>query len=194
MKGRGSNEAPLLTLANALTSVRLVLAPVMIYLGVTGAHTAFIWVLAVSFVTDAADGVAARYLSGTSEFGARFDSLADAIAYTATAIAVVLLFPDIVRSEILAVSGLVASLTLPAVVGLAKYGHLTSYHTRLVKLAVGTGAVGLLLLLTGVSPWPFRIAAVLGILSGLEEIAITVVLDKAESDIKGLGAALRKRR
>lgn len=185
------DEQTRLTLANALTAFRLVAAPILIGLAIYGDANAFLWLLAASFATDAADGAVARYSGGPTEFGARFDSLADCVAYTAIAISVVLLWPDVVRRELPAFIAFATSLAAPAAVGLLKFGQLTSYHTRLVKISVGAAAIGLLLLLLDVSVWPFRIAAFFGVLSGVEQVAITLLLPKAKSDVIGIAAALR---
>lgn len=183
--GRGA------TPANLLTGFRLIAAPVMLYFALTGEQSAFLWVLLVSFATDAADGFVARLSGGPTPFGAKFDTIADAVAYTATGLSVLLLWPDLVRQEVVVVTVLVASLVLPAAIGFWKYGQLTSYHTLLVKTAVGAVAVGLLLLLWGVSPWPFRCAGVIAALSAIEAVGITLLLREPQSDIQGIFAAWR---
>lgn len=185
------DEEQRVTPANVLTAFRLLAAPVLLYFALAGEHTLFLWLLTASFLSDAADGTVARLSGGATTFGAKFDSLADAVAYTAIAISVVLLWPDLVHSELPAFVTVIASLVLPAVAGLFKYGQLTSYHTRLVKIAVGSVAIGLLLLLLGIAHWPFRAAAVLAAFSGLEQVAVTLLLREPKSDVGGLRTVLR---
>lgn len=163
----------------------------MVWLALAGEQQLFLWLLTISFITDAADGTVARLYGGPTAFGAKFDSMADAVAYTAIGVSVLLLWPDVVRQELPAVVALVVSPVLPALVGFMKYGQLTSYHTRLVKVAVGAVAVGLLLLLCGFSPWPFRLAAILAALSAVEAVGITMLLREPQSDIRGIFAAWR---
>lgn len=179
------------TPANLLTAIRLIAAPIMLWLAFAGEQKLFLGLLTLSFVTDAADGTVARLSGGPTSFGAKFDSIADAVAYTAIGLSVCLLWPDVVRRELPAVIVLVISLVLPATVGFWKYGQLTSYHTRLVKMAVGAVAIGLMLLLCGYSAWPFRIAAILAALSAVEAVGITLLLREPKTDIRGIFAAWR---
>jgi cardiolipin synthase (CMP-forming) len=191
MSTRSQDDGRGVTLANLLTGFRLIAAPVMIYLAVLGEQTAFLWLLSLSFASDAADGFVARMSGGPTPFGAKFDTIADAVAYTAIGLSVLLLWPELVRQELVLVVVLVASLVLPAAVGFWKYGQLTSYHTLLVKLAVGAVAIGLMLLLCDVAAWPFRVATVLAALSAIEAVGITLLLREPQSDISGIFAAWR---
>jgi len=183
------------SLANALTAVRVFIAvPLMLGCAAVGAREAFVWVLAVSFCTDAIDGPLAR-LSGTANrFGAKFDTWADVTAYAAIALAVTVLWPDLVREQWLAFGAIVASFVVPSVVGLAKFGSFTSYHTRLVKLAVVVTALALLVVLTGGPRWLLRVAAVVDVLAALEEIAISCLLDAPRSDVGGVVRVWRAKR
>jgi cardiolipin synthase (CMP-forming) len=191
MSTRSQDDGRGVTLANLLTGFRLIAAPVMIYLAVLGEQTAFLWLLSLSFASDAADGFVARMSGGPTPFGAKFDTIADAVAYTAIGLSVLLLWPELVRQELVLVVVLVASLVLPAAVGFWKYGQLTSYHTLLVKLAVGAVAIGLMLLLCDVAAWPFRVATVLAALSAIEAVGITLLLREPQSDISGIFSAWR---
>ena len=182
------------TLPNLLSAMRLGMVPVLLLLALAGQRDAFLWLLGVAFVTDAVDGTIARLTGQVSRFGAVLDSWSDVSIYATVAVALALLWPDLLKSEALAIGAMVASFILPAAVGLLRFGRFTSYHTWLVKLAVGAAATGLFLMLLGISVWPFRIAAVLVVLAALEEIAISLVLREERSDVSGLLEALRDRR
>jgi cardiolipin synthase len=185
---------PRFTLANALTAFRLVVAaPGMLACAVLGAREAFVWILAASFASDAIDGTVARLTGHATRFGAMLDSWADAVAYTVIAIGVATLWPELVRAEGLAFGAIVASFAVPSVVGYARFHRFTSYHTWLVKLAVGLTAVALLVVLSDGPAWPFRLAAVVASLAALEEIAITCVLRTPRSNVRGLISVLRTR-
>lgn len=182
------------TLPNLLSGLRLGSAPLLLLLALSEQREAFIWLLALAFLTDAVDGVLARTMGQTSRLGAQLDSWADVAIYTVTAIALWRLWPALVRSEWLAVAAVVVSFVLPALAGLLRFRRFTSYHTLLVKVAVAATFVGLLLMLLGVSVWPFRLAALLAVLAALEEIAITVVLREERSDVVSLWHVLRQQR
>jgi CDP-diacylglycerol--glycerol-3-phosphate 3-phosphatidyltransferase len=181
-------------LPNLLSAFRLVAAPVLLLLALQGHREAFLWLLAVAFFTDAIDGTLARLTGQASRFGAMLDSWADVAVYAAVAVSMLLLWPGLVRQEGIAFGAIVASFVIPALVGLLRFRRFTSYHTRLVKVAVAASAVGLFLLLLDLAAWPFRVAAVLAVLAALEEIAITLVLDEERSNVGSLLNVLRARR
>jgi CDP-diacylglycerol--glycerol-3-phosphate 3-phosphatidyltransferase len=182
------------TLPNLLSIFRLFAAPVLVVLAVAGQREAFLLLLAVAFASDAMDGLLARSTGQTSALGARLDSWGDVAVYSAMTVSLILLWPELVRREWIAVSAIVLSIMVPALVGLVRFGRFTSYHTILTKLAVGVTAVGFFVMVFDLSPWPFRIAAVFAALAALEEIAITAVLQDERSNVGSLGRVLREQR
>lgn len=190
-----SRRHPRLTVANALTAFRLVVAaPALLACSVLGARETFVWVLAASFASDAVDGTVARLSGATSRFGAMLDSWADAVAYTVIALGVAVLWPALVQAERVAFVTIVASFVLPGLFGYLRFACFTSYHTWLVKLAVGTTALALLVVLPGGPPWPLRVAAACAALAALEEIAITCVIDAPRSNVRGIRSVWRRHR
>jgi CDP-diacylglycerol--glycerol-3-phosphate 3-phosphatidyltransferase len=195
VKRAANDDAPRWSPANALTAFRLVIAaPFMLVFAIAGERELFLWMLVASFFTDFIDGTVARLSGRPNRFGAMLDSWADVTAYVSIAISVWLLWPELVRREWMPFTAIVASFVMPSIVGLAKFGRFTSYHTLLVKAAVAATAVGLLLLLWGGPAWPFRLAAALALLAALEEIAITSVLEEPRSNVRGICAVWRSRR
>ena len=152
------------TLANGLTAFRLLIAaPALVILALAGWREGFLWLLVASFTSDFLDGTVARLTGGITGFGARLDSWADGAAYCAIAIGVALLWPRLVAREWPAMLSIIASFMLPGALGYLKFRRFTSYHTLLVKAAVGGTAVALLLALWGGPVWPRRAAAVLAV-------------------------------
>ena len=175
------------TVANCLTAFRLVIAaPTLVMLASAGWREAFLWMLMASFASDFLDGTVARLTGGTTRFGARLDSWADGAAYCAITIGVSMLWPRLVAHEWPAMFAIIASFLLPGIVGYLKFRRFTSYHTLLVKAAVGATALALILALWGGPSWPLRLAAVLATAAALEEIAITWVLRAPLSNVGGL--------
>lgn len=191
MSGPREGDGSRWTTANAMTSFRLVAAPVMIVLAVAGEQTMFLLLLGASFVSDAADGALARLSGGATGFGAKLDTIADVVAYSAITISIALLRPDLVLRELVLTIVLVASFSLPALIGIWKYRQITSYHTRLVKIAVAAVAIGLLCLLMDISVWPLRLAAVVAVASAVEQIAMTLLMSEPKSDVSSFIAAWR---
>jgi phosphatidylglycerophosphate synthase len=68
-------------LANALTLMRIILTPVLVYFIFTRQNHPFIWTALGIMLTDSVDGTIARALHAESEFGRIMDSVADACFY-----------------------------------------------------------------------------------------------------------------
>ena len=172
------------TLANALTAFRLfIAAPALVILAGIGWHEGFLWMLVASFVSDFLDGTVARLMGGITRFGARLDSWADGAAYCAISLGISLLWPHLVVQEWPAFVAIIASFVLPGLFGFIRFGRFTSYHTVLVKVAVGATALALLLVLWGGPVWPLRVAALLALAAALEEITISCVLKTPQSNV-----------
>ena len=183
------------TVANCLTAFRLfIAAPMLVLLAVGGQREAFLWMLVASFASDALDGTVARLTGGTTRFGARLDSWADGAAYCAIAVGLPLLFPRLFAELWPTMLAIIASFVLPGLVGYIKFRRVTSYHTVLVKAAVGSTAIGLLLALWGGPRLPLQVAAVLAVAAALEEIAITCLLKAPLSNVGGLLRVWREQR
>lgn len=179
-------------LANGITVLRFACAPALLALAWHGHAMAFLVLLGVAFVSDAADGFIARRLRLDSELGAKLDSAADWVIYSVIPIAAWWLWPELVKREVFFVVLVIVSYTVPVAWGLIKFGVVTSYHTRSVKLAAALMGITVIVFFGGGPAWPFRIAAVMCILAALEEIAITTVLPQQKRNIPSLWHALRR--
>lgn len=70
--------------------------------------------------------------------------------------------------------------------GWIKFKDLTRYHTWLVKLAVASMGISYFLLMWFEWLLSFRVSCLLCLLAGAEEIAISLTLDKIQSNVKTL--------
>lgn len=181
----------LFTPPNLLTCFRFVAAPVLLWLAWHGYHQAFLGLLACSFLTDALDGFVARLTHQVTELGATLDSWADVVIYAVIVIGAWWLWPERLKQEYISVSLIVGSYLLPAVVGIAKFGSFTSYHTWTVKLAAVCVAAAIYLLFLFELALPFEITAFICVLAALEECAITLILPEKRSNISSLWAVWR---
>ena len=181
----------LFTIPNLLTCFRFVSAPVMLYLAWHGHGNTFLLLLAITFLSDILDGMAARMLDQESDFGALLDSWADLLIYFTIAISAWWLWPDIVNRELVYFLMTIISFLLPVAVGIIKFHALTSYHTWLVKFAVVTMGLSFFLLFLFDIPWPFRIVSFICLLAAIEEIAITCYLSKLHSNVRSLWNVMR---
>jgi CDP-diacylglycerol--glycerol-3-phosphate 3-phosphatidyltransferase len=181
-----------LTLPNLLTGFRFVAAPGLLLLAWYGYGIAFMVLLAIAFLTDLLDGLAARLTGQVSQFGATLDSWADVITYLTIAVCCWWLWPEIVRRELVFVCLIVASCLLPAIAGFSKFGGFTSYHTWGVKIAAASMGLSLYVLFLGGPVWPFRLAAVICILAAIEEIVLTLLLSEPESNVRSVWDVLKR--
>ena len=181
----------LLNLPNFFSMLRLLMAPLMIVLALYQQPELFIAALAFSGFTDVLDGFLARKLNQITELGSHLDSWGDFAIYSTMALGAWLLWPDVVLREKLWFSLIIASFTVPVLIGLIKFHILTSYHTWSVKIAVLVTFVGYVLLFLGVSAWPFYLATLVCVYAGLEEIMITLLMKHPHVDIRSARQAWR---
>lgn len=182
-------------LPNMISSVRILMAPLLLYLAIEQQAVIYIGVLLFTVFTDALDGYLARKLNTVSELGARLDSWGDFIVYTTMAISAWLLWPDIISREKFYVIIIICSFTIPVLTGLLKFKKLTSYHTISVKIAVGITIFSYVLLFTGLLNWPVKLAAICCIYAGIEQILITLLSQKKKTvDVKSIWHVLKENR
>ncbi|MCK5263423.1 MAG: CDP-alcohol phosphatidyltransferase family protein, partial [Gammaproteobacteria bacterium] len=143
-------------LPNLVSLIRILMAPVLLYLAISQQPYWFIGVLLFAEFTDVLDGFLARTLNQITEMGSHLDSWGDFVIYTTMAICAWILWPNILQRELLYFIIIVVSFTLPSLIGFIKFHQFTSYHTWGVKLAVFVTVIGYLLLFTGLLDWPFR--------------------------------------
>ena len=179
---------------NLISLVRVLLGPVLLLLAINHQPVWFVLVILFSEFTDVLDGFLARRLHQTTRLGSHLDSWGDFLIYSVMAVSAWIMWPEIVRREIFYVFLVVTSFTLPVLVGLIKFGRLTSYHTWGVRLAVMLTVVAYILLFLQWLDWPFRFAAVFCVLAAAEQIAITVIMSQQHEDVRTLWRAIQFRR
>jgi len=183
-----------LTLPNFLGGLRFIIAFILLAIAWWELKTLFIALLIFAFLLDAIDGPIARHLGQCSEQGSRLDTVADFSVYSALVIGVWLLWPVIFYREMIFISLAVMSMLLPFVVALIKFRTFTSYHTWLVKVATVLIAVGSIILVAGGPALPFRLACIVSMLGGFEQILITLLLPQPRPDVQHIYAVLKSER
>lgn len=183
-----------LTVPNLLTSFRFVAAPILLWLAWQGEPYLYLGLLAVSFFSDALDGLIARLTNQTSAFGARLDSYADIVIYSTIVVSVWWLWPAIVERELLWIFTMIVSFLLPMFAALIKFGGMPSYHTWSVKGAAVITGISFYILFLGGPAWPFHLAVIVCLVAAVEEIAITIYLEQPRSDVRSLYSLMRHHR
>lgn len=182
-------------LPNLVSFVRILMAPVLLYLAIKQQAMFYIGVLIFTEFTDVLDGYLARRMNLVSELGAQLDSWGDFFVYSVMVISAWLLWPDILVREQIYVIAIVISFTLPVLIGLIKFKKFTSYHTISVKIAVGVTVAAYILVFTGLLSWPFIVAAMCCLYAGVEQILITLISHQEKTvDIKSIWHVLKEKR
>ncbi len=174
-------------LPNIISSIRILMVPILLYLAIIGQAGVFIIVLIFIELTDVLDGYLARRLQLVSELGAQLDSWGDFLVYSSMALGAWLLWPDILHQQQIYVVLMVACFTLPVLLALLKFKHFPSYHTMSTKIAVVVSIIAYILLFTGIADWPFKIAVIFCLYAALEAVLIILISDNATLiDVKSI--------
>jgi len=184
----------LLKLPNLISSIRILIAPLLFIFAFLQMETWFLGALLFSGFTDVLDGFVARKFKMITPLGAHLDSWGDFTIYATMAICAWILWPEITQRELLYYGLILFSFLLPALVGLVKFGKLTGYHTWTVKIAVFVTFIGYIALYSEIATWPFMLAGVLSVIAGTEEILITFILREERTDVRSILVALRYRK
>jgi CDP-diacylglycerol--glycerol-3-phosphate 3-phosphatidyltransferase len=177
-------------LPNAISLGRLVLAPAMIVIAWHQQASLFRAVFTAAVVSDLLDGVLARILNQRTEFGAKLDSWADMATYLALFFGTCILWPRFIDAHLGLLMGGFGVYTVAFSFGFLKYGRLTSYHTLGGKLTAVLMACSMILWFFGGPEWPFGTALVVAMASGIEQIAITLVLPAWRPNVPSLWHAM----
>jgi cardiolipin synthase (CMP-forming) len=181
------------TLPNVICMVRLVGSLLLIVLAWFEYRQGFVALFAVLTVSDWIDGRLARWLHQRSDFGARLDSLADAVLYASLLCGVLMLCDETLRSELVWIAVAVGSYVVTTGAGLIKYRKVPSYHTFAAKKSQGIVLLAGIFLVLELSVWPTRIAALAVTLTNLEATLLTIVLPTWQADVSSLWKVLRER-
>jgi phosphatidylglycerophosphate synthase len=178
-----------------LTVLRLLLAPVLVWLVYAGAPgVVFASVVLVAFVSDYFDGVIARRLGVASAELRHFDSRADLVFYATAAWAVWRLHPDVVRSVAIPALVVVGLDAVRHIFDFAKFGKDVAYHAWSSKVWGLSLALALVLLMGfGISQPFVGITVILGLVAQIEGLLISVALPVWTHDVPTLIHALRIR-
>ncbi|KYJ87033.1 CDP-alcohol phosphatidyltransferase family protein [Sulfurovum riftiae] len=182
-----------LNIPNLLSLFRIAAAPFLLLAGWLKMPTLFFVLFALMLLSDALDGFIARLLGQTSELGARLDSYGDISTYLSTALAAWWLWPELLRAEFAYIVAAIAVYILPAFFSLLKFGELASYHTWITKVSAVLMSAGVILLLGFEEPLLFHIAVYFLVIEMLENIAITLILPKNQSNIHSIWHAWKRR-
>lgn len=188
-----------LSVANMLSILRLLFVPVLVVMAVRGNSQWFLLILAGSLLSDVLDGYLARLLGQVSDFGAKLDSLGDALTYAVMIFGLYQLWPAIFHDQLEYLISATLSFVVPLLLALVKFGEYPSYHTVGAKIAAVLIAPAYYLLILMGADMLFRAVILFYLAVALEEIIITLLLKHPITNvgsvwqlIRGKSIALRK--
>lgn len=170
---------------NLVTGVRLASIPVLWgfafagWAAVVGAGLVFAW------LTDALDGVLARKLEAESEWGSRFDSVADTLVFLSALAWVAMLRPEFVREHAAWLAVWLALGLAAYLVGWLRFRRIADVHLYSAKAANFLGFLfAANLLITGAYPgWLFLVVIAVCIVAAVETLVAFATLDRADRRI-----------
>jgi len=179
----------------ALTSLRLVLGPVLVLMAARGsAGTPAVLLAVVAFASDYFDGVLARRFGVDSAAVRRFDSATDTVFFLCAAWSAWLLHADLLRPFLWMAAAVVALEVARYLFDFAKFRREAAYHAWSAKVW-GLSLFVALVALMGfdqATPW-VPLALALGIVADAEGLAISMVLPVWTHDVKSVWHAWRIR-
>ena len=182
-------------LALALTLVRLALAPVFVVIARTrSAGVVAVALLVAGFLSDVFDGVVARRGGVATASLRRLDSSVDTVFYLCVAYAAWRIAPDALRANRWGVAVVLGTMALNYVVEWLRFRREASYHARSARLFGLVLFVALAWLLATGGGALIPAAVLCGVVSHLENLAITLVLPRWQHDVPSVIHAWRIRR
>lgn len=178
---------------NSLTIYRLLAAPFLLLLAFTGSLVLLKWLVTLSFLTDAVDGPLSRKYKVASVFGSRLDSAADNATMLASALSLLVVFPEFILEQWKVIALIAALFCIQTVAALLAYKRITSFHTYLAKVAAVSLACFFILFFFEVPyvQFVFYAAAIITCFELIEEIILVLVLPEWKTDVKGLYWVMR---
>lgn len=150
----------------------------------------FTVVLAASLLMDVLDGYLARRLNQQTRLGAQLDSWGDILTVLVYPFAAQWLQPEAVRRDIAYVIVAAIAYLTPILFGFIKFGRLTSYHTRLMRVAASVMGVAMIAFFAGWSDIPFRAGCFVLVAAQIEEFAISATLPRCIENVPSFRHAL----
>jgi len=195
---RADGRARLMGLAVvlALTGLRLVLGPVLVFMAVRGvAGAPAVLVVLAAFGSDYFDGVLARRCGVDSAAVRRFDSATDTVFFVCAAWAAWVLHADLLRPWLPLVWAVVVLEVARYLFDWVKFRREAAYHAWSAK-GWGLALFAALIVLLGWGrAWPLvPLALGVGVLADLEGLAISALLPVWTHDVPSVWHAWRIRR
>ncbi len=166
-------------LPNTISASRIVLTLSLFVLAYYNLEALLAIVLIIAFLTDLADGMAARILKQTTKKGVKLDSIADYILFLSLPAIVYLARPEAIAKNMLAIGMLIGLFLLELAVGYTIQKQFVPFHHYLSKAAnIITSIFVVYAIAYGFNNQFFIVVYIIMALSILEDIAAYLAYKK----------------
>lgn len=181
-------------LPNQITLVRLVMVPVMWTLAFLHLPAWIGVALIVCLISDALDGYTARALNQVTEFGGKFDSLADNLLIPSALVWLFMLRPEIFADRPLPSLIAIGTYSASIAVGWIRFRRFGNLHLYLSK---ASGVVQYFfiiqaLLSSSYNVWLYYFTVGVFFLSSLETLLLQLVRTEVNGDMRSIFSSLGK--
>jgi cardiolipin synthase len=179
-------------LPNILSSLRVILLPILYVFALIGMHLEFLIAYIIIGSTDALDGFLARLLNQVTKLGKFLDTVADILFYFSTLFFITYFYPDrIIPNTWLIIVFMIIYLGA-FIVSIVKTGKPMQIHTT--HLRINATLVYFLVILSYFFDTTFVVTAILisFIIGYIEEIAIFIKFGSVDQDTKSYRSLMKK--
>ncbi|MCC7145133.1 MAG: CDP-alcohol phosphatidyltransferase family protein [Phycisphaeraceae bacterium] len=175
-----------------LVTMRFVCGPgFLIGAVMNGPAALLVSLLSIAFVSDIFDGIIARRLGVATAGLRRADTITDILFYVCAIVGLLVRSPEVLRANVPGIAAIIALELIRFVVERVKFGRLAAYHLWSAKLWGIALFVGFTEAIVTGAPGPlFCLAIVMGVISDLEGLAVSVVFSQWHHDVPTIVHAL----
>ncbi|MHB8581524.1 MAG: CDP-alcohol phosphatidyltransferase family protein [Ignavibacteriaceae bacterium] len=178
---------------NILSCYRILAAGILVIFAIIDRPRIFIFLFALSLLTDIADGYLARKWNCESELGSKLDTWGDIATYLVLVIALFMLWPILLKKVYFYfIVGCIAFI-LPGFCSFIKFHKLPSYHTIITKFSILFLGSAILLMLIFDITRPIKYAVMLFAVASIESITVTLILPSWKCNISSFLEAIKIR-
>lgn len=178
----------------ALTSLRILLAPLIVFLAFREQHHLIVLIFWLAILTDIFDGIIARYLKISTPFLRRADTIADRIFWIAAIVCIRILCPPFFQTQLPLILIVLSIECSSHLISFIRFKKEASTHNLLSKFW------GVLIvpafsdvMLDCTSNWLFTACMIIGAVARTESCIIMAILKKWDCDIPSIVHAFRLR-
>jgi CDP-diacylglycerol--glycerol-3-phosphate 3-phosphatidyltransferase len=187
-------KTDILSIPNLITSYRLLIFPLILFFALSGKESLFAIFIVINLLTDALDGFIARIFKMETELGAKLDAFADNFTYILAFIGVYRFKFEDIGSHIISFYIFIGFLVLTVIISLIKFRKFPSFHLYSTKIGGYIQGAFLICLFTIGFIIPFYYFTICwGIFGAIEHIAIQIIVNEMQSNVKGLYWVLKRK-